>query len=190
MSPPDCPRLPHCRPTSCDPHQPEPIRPKAECFWTPAVVAVSDCRWVTTPALREMLIQMKTARSNSKSNSHRECPPAIVLQKNINTPGSYRFLAESQSPALNNYSRRSEKIVVIAESPFSSPPHPQNPHSQSGNLYLICVNTRKLSLTSDNCFHRSVILIVEIVIGPMKKRSGIASHKALVEMLPRGIPIP
>jgi len=34
-----------------------------------------------------------------------------------------------------------------------------------------------------------VILIVETAIGPMKKRSGIASRKALVEMLPRGIPI-
>jgi len=35
-----------------------------------------------------------------------------------------------------------------------------------------------------------VILIVEKVIGLMKKRSGIASRKALVEMFPRGIPIP
>jgi len=35
-----------------------------------------------------------------------------------------------------------------------------------------------------------VILIVEIAIVLMKKRSGIASRKALVETLPRGIPIP
>jgi len=35
-----------------------------------------------------------------------------------------------------------------------------------------------------------VILIVEKAIGPMKKQSGIASRKALVETIPRGIPIP
>ena len=104
--------------------------------------------------------------------------------------GSYRFLAESPSPALNTYFRRSEKIVVIAEPPFNSPPHPQNPDSQSGNLDLICVNTRKLSLTSNNCFHRSVILIVEKVIEPMKKRSGPSSRKALVEIFLRKSPVP
>jgi hypothetical protein len=37
----------------------------------------------------------------------------------------------------------------------------------------------------NNCFHRSVILIVEKVIEPMKKRSGPASRKALVEIVLR-----
>jgi len=35
-----------------------------------------------------------------------------------------------------------------------------------------------------------VILIVEIAIGPMKKQSGIASRKVLVEILLRGFPVP
>jgi hypothetical protein len=35
-----------------------------------------------------------------------------------------------------------------------------------------------------------VILIVEKVIGPMKKQSGIASHKALVEIILRESPVP
>jgi hypothetical protein len=58
--------------------------------------------------------------------------------------GLVSLLAESPSPAHNNYFYRSMKISVIEESPFSSPRHPRNADARSAESFLICDKTRRL----------------------------------------------